>query len=87
MTLDPSLDPDRFDPDRAQPAAGPLDPALDPDRYDPAQDRPRSPTLPGLLGEGSYEDERSNLTWLLGLVAVFGFLALVTALAYLLPSG
>lgn len=99
MTLDPSLDPDRYDPARdapggadGQPPAGPLDPALDPDRYDPTLDRPgqdgpRSPTLPGLLGKGSYEDERSNLTWLLGLVAVFGFLAFVTALAYLLPSG
>jgi hypothetical protein len=69
-----TVDPDRYDPSRDQAASGPLDPAADPDRY-------RSPTLPGLLGEGAHEDERSNLTWLIGLVAVFSFLILVSVLA------
>jgi hypothetical protein len=76
MTLDPAQDPDRYDADRddAPPAA--LDPAADPDRY-------RSPTRPGLLGEGAQEGERDNLTWLLGLVAVFGFLLAVSLLVRL----
>jgi len=79
MTLDPDRDPDRFDPSREVPT-GPLDPAADPDRF-------RAPTLPGLLGEGAFEQERSSLTWLLGLLAVIGFLGLVTALVHLLPAG
>jgi hypothetical protein len=76
MTLDPAQDPDRYDADRddAPPAA--LDPAADPDRY-------RTPTLPGLLGEGAQEDERNNLTWLLGLVGVFAFLLAVSLLVRL----
>ena len=77
MALDPGQDPDRYDSARDEaPPAGPLDPAADPDRY-------HSPTLPGLLGEGAHEDERDNLRWLLGLLAVFGFLLLVTLLAHL----
>lgn len=77
MALDPSLDPDRFDPSRdEEPAAGPLDPEQDPDRY-------RSPTLPGLLGEGAFEDERNNLTWLYGVLGVAGFLLLVSLLVRL----
>lgn len=82
MALDPAADPDRYEPSRDEGVVptGPLDPAADPDRY-------QSPTLPGLLGEGAYEEERSSLTWLLGLLAVFGFLGLVTLLAYLLPEG
>lgn len=80
MALDPGQDPDRYDPARdtglgAEPA-GPLDPAADPDRY-------RSPTLPGLLGEGAHEEPRDNLTWLLGLIGVLGFLLLVSLLVRL----
>ena len=56
-----------------------LDPAQDPDRFDPAQG-PQGRTLPELLGEGSYEDKRDNLTWLLGLVGIFAFLLLVSLL-------
>jgi hypothetical protein len=80
VTLDPDQDPDRYDPSR-DPApdptsSGPLDPAADPDRF-------RAPTLPGLLGEGAHEDERNNLTWLLGLIGVLGFLLLVSLLVRL----
>jgi hypothetical protein len=74
--LDPSQDPDRYDAAKDEAPVGGLDPEEDPDRF-------RSPTLPGLLGEGSQEGERDNLTWLVGLVSVFGFLALITLLAYL----
>jgi hypothetical protein len=81
VTLDPGQDPDRFDPKRdGAPVDGPLDPELDPDRY-------RSPTLPGLLGEGAQEDERNNLTWLLGLVSVFAFLLVVSLLVRLGNGG
>ena len=79
MTLDPAQDPDRYDAaldadaDPAPP--GPLDPSLDPDRY-------HSPTLPGLLGEGAHEDKRDTMTWVYGLVGVFGFLLLVSLLAH-----
>jgi hypothetical protein len=83
MTLDPAQDPDRYDPARdagAQEAApGPLDPAADPDRY-------RAPTLPGLLGEGAYEDERDTLTWLFGLLGVLAFLGLVAFLVTVLSG-
>jgi hypothetical protein len=91
--LDPALDPDRYDPARAdaggKPAAEPLptsrlDPALDPDRYDPA----RQPlvlgktggteqTLPDLLAEGSFEDRPSPYMFLLGLAGIAAFLLLV----------
>ena len=76
-TLDPAQDPDRYDAarDEAPPPAA-LDPSADPDRY-------RSPTLPGLLGEGAHEDERSNLTWLLGLVVMIAFLLIVSLLVRL----
>lgn len=50
---------------------------------DPASADPLGKTLPELLGEGSQTDERNNLTWLLGLLAVFGFLVLVSFLAHL----
>jgi hypothetical protein len=78
VTLDPAQDPDRYDAERdtAPPADAPLDPEADPDRY-------RSPTLPGLLGDGAHEDERNNLTWLLGLIGVFAFLLAVSLLARL----
>ncbi len=74
--LDPGSDPDRYDAtkDTAPPD---LDPARDPDRY-------RSPTLPGLLGEGAYEEQREGLEWLYGLLGVLAFLGLVTAAIYLL---
>ena len=80
MTLDPAQDPDRYDADRDEAPPAALDPAADPDRY-------RSPTLPGLLGEGAQEDERNNLTWLLGLVAVFAFLLVVSLLVRLGNGG
>jgi len=80
MTLDPGQDPDRFDPARDPSPPAALDPVQDPDRY-------RSPTLPGLLGEGSHEGERDKLTWLLGLLAVFGFLAAVSLLVQLGSGG
>ena len=73
MTVDPGQDPDRFDATRE---VGPLDPGADPDRF-------RRPTLPGLLGEGAHEDERSNLTWLIGLVSVFAFLIVISLLVRL----
>lgn len=76
MSLDPAGDPDRYDPEQDTTPAGPLDPEGDPDRY-------RSPTLPGLLGEGAQEDERNNLTWLIGLVSVFAFLLAVSLLVRL----
>lgn len=80
---DPAQDPDRYDADRdtsPPPAEGQLDPEADPDRY-------RSPTLPDLLGEGAHEDERNNVTWLLGLIGVFAFLLAVSLLARLGNGG
>ena len=75
--LDMSKDPDRF---VAEPApVGPLDPAKDPDRF-PAEGR----TLPELLGEGAYEDERDNATWLWGLIGILAFLAVVSLVISLL---
>ncbi len=59
----------------------PLDMSRDPDRFDGLA--VGGSTLPELLGEGSYEDERDNLTWLLGLVGVIAFLVLVTLLVRL----
>lgn len=51
---------------------GPLDPANDPDRFDGSQN------LTDLVGkDGAFEDERDNLQWLFGLLAVFAFLAVV----------
>ncbi len=76
-----SQDPDRYDPARDAevgdvPVPGlPLDPALDPDRFAPPG---QGQTLTDLLGKaGAQEEERDNLVWALGLVAVFGFLGLV----------
>jgi hypothetical protein len=84
--LDMSKDPDRYDPAaQAAPAdgpVGPLDPALDPDRYRPATDK-GGPTLPGLLGEGSQEQERESYAWALGLLAVLAFLLLVSLAVHL----
>jgi hypothetical protein len=80
--LDPSKDPDRFDPGAEPEALGPLDPALDPDRFDPKASR-RSQTLPEMLGEGAFEDERNNLDWLVGLLGIVLFLAIVTAVIYI----
>ncbi len=90
--LDPRLDPDRFRPDEAAtvpPAAGssvPLDPAQDPDRYVPEPAPPagaqgQGQSLPDLLGRSrTYEGERDNYQWALGLLAVFAFLGLVAFL-------
>ena len=79
MSLDPAGDPDRYDPER-EVVTGPLDPELDPDRY-------RAPTLPGLLGKGAQEDERDNLTWLLGLIGIFLFLIAISLLVRLSSGG
>jgi hypothetical protein len=90
--LDMSKDPDRFDPDAAgrsdDPVTGPLDMSDDPDRFDPdaaveVQRRGRHGNLVDLLGDGAQVDRRDNLTWLLGLVSVLGFLALVSLLLQL----
>lgn len=81
--LDPALDPDRFDPNRpdagrfdALPTTptGRLDPTRDPDRYKPPG---QGQSLTDLLGDGAHEDERDNYQWALGLVAVFGFIAVM----------
>jgi hypothetical protein len=64
LPLDPAGDPDRYDPDR-----------YDPDRSSP--DAPAGRTLPELLGDGAYEDERNPWTWLTGLAGVVAFLLLV----------
>ena len=56
----------------------PLDMSQDPDRFDTA-----GKTLPELLGEGAQEDKRDNITWLIGLVSVIGFLVLVSLLVQL----
>lgn len=84
--LDPALDPDRYDAPRDVVGLpiGPLDPALDPDLYhldlDAAGDLPpgQGQTLPGLLGEGAYEEKRDNWQWALGLLGVIVFLGLVS---------
>lgn len=59
----------------------PLDPAQDPDRFDPARDATARPgegqTLPGMLGAGAYDDTTSPYLFLLGLLGVLSFLALV----------
>jgi hypothetical protein len=74
--MDMSKDPDRYVEQVSPP--GPLDPAADPDRFR------GQPTLPGLLGEGAYEEPRETLDWLLGLLAIFAFLGLVSLLVLLL---
>lgn len=84
--LDLSKDPDRFGSDAyEEPAAPPpftgrLDPALDPDRMPtglPGEGR----TLAELLGDGAHEGERNGYEWVLGLLAVLVFLALVAFVA------
>lgn len=77
--LDMSKDPDRYQGDVGP--TGPLDPAADPDRFDPAASGPtRGRTLPELLGPGAQEGERNNMTWLIGLLGVIGFLVVVSLL-------
>jgi len=92
--LDPSQDPDRYDPARdtgaafdpdehprvVAPAEHPrgLDPRKDPDRYLPPG---QGQSLPELLGEaGTHEGDRDNFQWAFGLVGVFLFLGLVAFL-------
>jgi hypothetical protein len=80
--LDPSQDPDRF---VAGPEErGPLDLSKDPDRFQPEEEVPtrrgRGETLTELIGDGAYEDKRDNVTWLIGLAGVIGFLVLVSLL-------
>ncbi|HWG93475.1 MAG TPA: hypothetical protein VNU66_04515 [Mycobacteriales bacterium] len=80
--LDMSQDPDRYDPARDTGPAGPtgpLDMSQDPDRYDR--------TLPELLGEGAFEEPRETSQWLLGLLGVIAFLALVSWLFGSVLSG
>lgn len=71
--------------------AGPMDPAGDPDRYEPLADglpvpgrRPDAGAgkdLEQLLGrDGTHEGDRDGLEWLVGLLAVVAFLALVALL-------
>jgi hypothetical protein len=78
--LDPSKDPDRYAPGPQD--SGPLDLTKDPDRYQPPEvtSRGRGETLTELIGDGAYEDKRDNLTWLVGLAGVIGFLVLVSLL-------
>ena len=77
--LDPAGDPDRYDPARDT-STGRLDPAKDSDRFPSYGGAGQGQTLTGLLGEGAQEQEREGLAWLFGLLAVFGFLVLVSLL-------
>ena len=70
-------DPDRYDPSRDSAPEGPLDPELDPDRYS-------GRTLPELLGPNPGDSDRVGLEWLYGLLAVLGFLVLVSLAVQLL---
>ncbi len=80
--LDPAHDPDRYDPEHVTAdAVGPLDPGADPDRFRPAGG---GRTLPEMLGEGSHEDPRDNWQWLIGLLSVLAFLAVVSLVVTLL---
>lgn len=91
--LDPRLDPDRFRPGEDDADAGDplsprssLDPAQDPDRFVPepapaADAGGQGQSLTDLLGRSrTYEGERDNYQWALGLLAVLAFLGLVTFL-------
>lgn len=56
----------------------------DPDRFDPVKEGGLSGrTLPELLGDGAHEGERDNRAWLSGLLAVIGFLVVVSLLLQL----
>lgn len=76
--LDPKLDPDRYDPSRHGPERAdvgqptPAGPPIPLGRTGGAR-----PTLPELLGEGSFQDKPNPYNWILGLVGVAAFLALV----------
>ena len=70
LPLDPALDPDRFVPDLPLDASPP-----------PGSGRGQGQSLPDLLGSSrTYEGERDNVQWALGLLAVLAFLGLVTFL-------
>ena len=78
--LDLSQDPDRFenghpDPVEQPVVVGPLDLSQDPDRMP----RPGSgQSLTDLIGKDrSYEEDRDGYEWIVGLLAVLAFLALV----------
>ena len=78
--MDLSQDPDRFenahlDPVEQPVVVGPLDLSKDPDRMP----RPGSgQSLTDLIGkERSYEEDRDGYEWIVGLLAVLAFLALV----------
>ncbi len=81
--LDPAGDPDRYDAGKdvgGTAGIGPLDPASDPDRFRAGGE---GRTLPEMLGEGSHEDTRDNWQWLIGLLSVLAFLAVVSLLVTL----
>ncbi|MCW2598971.1 MAG: hypothetical protein JWM02_800 [Frankiales bacterium] len=65
----------------------PLDMSQDPDRFRPEEDVPtrsgRGKTLTDLIGDGAHEDARDNITWLIGLAGVIGFLVLISLLVQL----
>ena len=101
--LDPDrYRPEEPDPPPVVPEAGdgtsPLDPADDPDRFVPDLPSDAPPPLSGqgqgqsltdLLGSSrTYEGERDNYQWALGLLAVLAFLGLVAFLfgSVLTPS-
>ena len=73
--LDPSKDPDRFDPSAPPEVPKGLDPTYDPDRFRaPGQGQ----SLTDLLGEErSFSDKFDGYEWAFGLLAVLTFLALV----------
>ena len=78
--MDLSQDPDRFenahlDPVEQPVVVGPLDLSQDPDRMP----KPGSgQSLTDLIGkERSYEEDRDGYEWIVGLLAVLAFLALV----------
>lgn len=85
LPLDPSKDPDRFDPIRVQPVPEMprnLDPDYDPDRFSVVgRSSGQGKSLPDLLGTaGTHEGRRDNYEWAYGLVAILVFLGLVSFL-------
>ena len=79
--LDPTLDPDRFDPTLIDghrlgehPPTATSRPEVGAGSFAPGEST--SSTLPDLLGEGSYTEERDTWTFLIGLIGVLLFLAL-----------